>query len=616
MPVSGYVFLFVFFIRLVVLFRLTDSPFLLPAQGDMHFYHEWAQRILRGEWTDHRAFYGLPLYAYLLAGLYSLFGVNPFVPGVLQAALDAGTAAILFHIGRVAFRRQPPLRADDAQPIGRSTPRLERGALIGLLAAAGWAFYVPALSYSVILMPTAWLVFVFWFVVWQVVRRDERPSARWFFLVGLLIGITAMGIATVLFLLPLVICAAVFRWKADRQRSDHFARLATATLLLLGGVGLGTSPAWLHNSLVARDPVFLSAHSGVNLWIGNNPEANGYPRFPLGLRAGQRAMLSDSITGAEAAAGRPLPRSEVSAFWSAKAKAFIAENPGAWLKLLALKIVNFWNSFQYDDISVITSLREQGVTFPGLRFGIVAALALTGAVVALPVNPVSRWVFAAVLLHMVSLLSVFITERYRLAAVPGLLLFAAFAICWLWEIVAAARYLPALTCAALMFSGALAVSLRRIDADLWALDAYNSGRQALEAEDFELAERKLRLAYAYVPNNAELNFALGNLYYGRGHREQASAFYSRTLQLDPQHKGTLNNAGVMALEEGRAGAALELFERAITAGPDDAKTHFLLARALLAVGDAERALAEVNAALRLKPEQPEFLELREQLQRR
>jgi hypothetical protein len=58
------------------------------------------QRILRGEWTDFRAFYGLPLYAYLLAGLYKVFGFSPFVPGFLQACLEAGTAAILFQIGR------------------------------------------------------------------------------------------------------------------------------------------------------------------------------------------------------------------------------------------------------------------------------------------------------------------------------------------------------------------------------------------------------------------------------------------------------------------------------------------------------------------------------------
>ncbi|HSH37748.1 MAG TPA: tetratricopeptide repeat protein [Chthoniobacterales bacterium] len=612
LPVGGYIFVGVFFVRLLVLFRLTGSPFLLPAQGDMHFYHDWAQRILRGEWTDYRAFYGLPLYAYLLAGLYSLAGVNPFVPGVLQACLEAGTALILFKLGERIFRKPEPAAAELQPSTENSIPLLNSGTAIGLLAAIGWAFYLPAQSYSVILMPAAWLVFVFWFVVWQVLRRDEIPPARWFFFHGVLIGVTAMGIATVLFLLPLIVCAAAVRWKCDSVALGRL-RIGTATVLLGAGFAMGTSPAWLHNRFVAGDPVFLSAHSGVNLWIGNNPSANGYPRFPPGLRAGQQAMLTDSITGAEAAAGRPLRRSEVSAFWSAKAKAFIAENPRAWAQLLAAKVANFWNSFQYDDISVVTSLREQGVTFPGFRFGVVAAFGLAGIVLAVPRFPASPWVLAAVLLHMLSLLSVFITERYRLAAVPGLLLFAAFAVYHLWQALTDARYSRVLACLALIVAASLLVSFRRTDAELWALDPYNSGLHALEAGRLDAAERKLKLAHAYVPSNAELNFALGNLEVVRGNIAAARSWYAQTLALNPRHEGVLNNLGVLALEEGRARDAIELFERGLEVEPQEAKTHYLLARAALELGDPERALAEVDVALRLDPDQPEFLELRRKI---
>ena len=611
-PTAGYVFLGVFFVRLIVLFRLTDSPFLLPAQGDMHFYHDWAQRILRGEWTDYRAFYGLPLYAYLLAGLYSIFGVNPFVPGLIQACLEGGTAVLLFKIGRQSFNNAETATGSGQAP-GRMLERLRSGGAIGLLAAIGWAFYLPAQSYSVILMPTAWLVFIFWLVIWQVLRHHEVPRARWFFLIGLLIGVTAMGIATVLFLLPLIICAAILRWKSRQPWLNRVLQGAVATLLLAAGVALGTSPAWLHNRLVARDPVFLSAHSGVNLWIGNNPGANGYPRFPLGLRAGQQAMLKDSITGAETAAGRPLQRSEVSAFWAAKAKSYIADDPLRWLKLLAIKVANFWNSFQYDDISVITSLREQGVTLPGWRFGVVAAFALAGIALAIRRFPASRWVLAAVLLHMASLLSVFVTERYRLAAVPGLLLFAAYAIYYIWEALVRARYRQVIACLGVTVIASLLVSSRRTDAELWALDPYNSGLHALEAGRLDAAERKLKLAHAYVSHNAELIFALGNLEVARGNAAAARSWYARTIALNPQHEGVLNNLGVLALQEGRPSEALELFDRAVAVEPNDPKAHYLRASAAFEIGDFERALAALDVALRLRADQPEFLELRQKI---
>ena len=142
----------------------------------------------------------------------------------------------------------------------------------------------------------------------------------------------------------------------------------SALVLLFLGAAAGTSPCWVHNCLIAGDRVFLSAHSGINFWIGNNPAANGYPRFPPGLRAGQAAMLQDSIDAAESAAGHPLKRGEVSRYWSAKTRDYIERYPLAWLRLLALKLRTFWSVFQYDDLSIITILRDQKVTFPGIYF--------------------------------------------------------------------------------------------------------------------------------------------------------------------------------------------------------------------------------------------------------
>src|SRR5437879_978648 len=90
------IFFLVLGIRLWSLLRLTHSPLLIPSRGDMYFYNDWASQILHGQITQPLAFYGLPGYAYLLAALYKIFGENPFVPGLLQAALEAGTAVLIF----------------------------------------------------------------------------------------------------------------------------------------------------------------------------------------------------------------------------------------------------------------------------------------------------------------------------------------------------------------------------------------------------------------------------------------------------------------------------------------------------------------------------------------
>jgi Tetratricopeptide repeat len=593
------VFLGVFLIRLWALVRLTHSSLLLPTRGDMHFYNDWAREILQGHFRQPLAFYGLPGYAWLLAFLYKVFGENPFLPGLLQAALDGGIALLIY---RTCLRIFASVRSTSSN----------HARFVGLIAAAGWAWFVPAQAYAVVLMPTAWFVFVFWFVVWRIVRSENvAPGKSECFLTALLIGLTATAVATILAVVPLMLAALVFKLK----NADGWGRiLAARTSFFIAGLALGTSPCWIHNYVIAKDPVLLSAHSGINLWIGNNPEANGYPRFPPGLRAGQAAMLQDSITQAEGAEGRSLKHAEVSAYWSNKASAYLRRHFGDWIKLIARKMGNFWGAFQYDDLSIITSLREQGVILPGLSFGIVAAFAIPGIFFGWWMSPRSRWIFAAILLSMSALLAVFITERYRLVAVPGLLIFAAFGLSILWQAFLSKQFNIAAVYCLLLLAATTVVAWPQRDPSLWALDAYNSGWQALESNNLRLAEKKLAVAYAYVPNNAETLFALGNLRFAQNDPSPARSFYLAVLNLEPKHKGAFNNLGVIALETKQLDEAEKWFRHAEDVDPHNAKTHFLLAKTLLGKGDRAGARTEIASAIQLRPDQPEFSALKQQIE--
>jgi len=584
-----YIFAATLLLRLVSLSRLNATPFLLPSESDMHFYDEWARQILHGQWTDHRAFYGLPLYPFLIAFLYRIFGYSPFVPGFFQACLDAGTAVLIFKMTeRVVVWRGGPSRA---------------AKVAGIIAATGWAFFVPAEAYSAILMPTSGAVFVFWLLVWQILRTDSAPSSQRCFVYGLVLGFSAMGVASILFLVPLFLTAIFLR-------QTKAARSAIAAVCLLLGVFAGAAPCWIHNFAVARDPVFLSAHGGINFWLGNNPEATGYPHFP-GLHAGQGQMLRDSIEQAEAAAGRALKRSEVSQYWSSKASEYIAANPAAWLRLLLRKIGNFWNAFEYDDVGVITNLRDHGTIFPGLHFAVVAAFGVAGIVFGWRAYPGSRWIAIAIALQMAAILPVFVTERYRLAAVPGLLVLGILGLRQLWTHCANREYSGAALQMGLIAAIASLVSLPRHDPSLWALEAYNSGKFALEANDLTLAEQHLQRAYSLAPSNAEINFALGNLRLAQGDAVAAKKYYQTALSIDDKHKGALNNLGVVALTESQPGAAADYFRRSLTLEPQNAKTHYLLAKALLADGRPTEAAAALKRAVELGGERAEFASLYE-----
>ena len=511
--------------------------------------------------------------------------------------LDAGTAVLIYKVSVGIF----------------SGTGLRRAQIAGVLAAVGWAFFVPAQTYAVVLMPTAWFVFIFWLILWRIVSRKNAPTRWGALILGLLVGLTATAIATILFLIPLVVGA--IRLKPAISTHSQFRTRIIALVLLFLGAAAGTSPCWVHNCFIARDRVFLSAHSGINFWIGNNPGAIGYPRFPPGLRAGQAAMLQDSIDAAESAAGHALTRGEVSQYWAAKARDYITSHPVAWLRLLALKLRNFWSAFQYDDLSIITILREQNVTLPGIYFGLVAALAMPAIFLVWKTAPLSRWIAVAIVLHVLALLPVFTTERYRLPIVPGLLIFAAFGLVAFFNHVVAGKFRWAIAYAAFLIVSSYFISWPQRDPSLWALDAYNSGWQALESGNLPLAERKLQLARAYVPTNPETNFALGNLRLAEGNSAAASTFYLTTLQLDDRHRGALNNLGVIALDHKQFELAEHLFRRALDLNTRSAKTHFLLAKTYAARGDRADACAEIESAVALSPQQPEFRQLREEIHR-
>ena len=84
---------------------------------------------------------------------------------------------------------------------------------------------------------------------------------------------------------------------------------------------------------------------------------------------------------------------------------------------------------------------------------------------------------------------------------------------------------------------------------------------------------------------------------------------------EPDHRGAINNLGVVALEQGKLEEAETLFRIALTRDPRNAKTHYLLAKVLLQRGDLVPARLEIEHALTLSPRQPEFADLRNEIEK-
>ena len=603
---SRVIALLAFLLQLFVAIRFSHSAEFLPDGSDMQFYSDWAKRIAGGLWSDGRAFYGLPGYAYLLALFYSLLGFDPFTVAVFQAVVFAAVAVMIYQLALLSFG------GSDHSPTDKHASAEAKW--IGWLAALTWIFYVPAQTFATILMPSIWGVAGYWgCLLWILRVRKPGRVVQWF-VIGVAIGLLATAVATVFILLPILVAAIWRLAPATSGETARFPRFAIAVVGAAAGIALGTAPAWLHNRLIAHEPVFLSAHGGINFWIGNNPTANGYPKMPPGIRSSQEGSMYDSIALAESTAGRRLTRAEVSKFWSQKANSYIAGNFGDWINLLGRKLMNFWNAYEYDDVSTIGRLREEGVATPGFHYGLVAALGLSGMVCAGWRRGGPRWICAAVLLHLVALLPVFVTERYRLVAVPGLALFAGWLIVSAWRHLMERRFRPPLAFAGVALVAAWFCSIPQRDFSLWSLDHYDAGLRALKLGQLDKAEDRLKKALAYAPGSAEIHFALGNLWLERGNRNEAKRLYRSALNLNPKHDGVLNNLGVLALEEKRWDLAEQFFLGSLETEPRDPKTHFLLARARLERGDRTGALQAAQRAVQLAPRQPEFVALLQMLQ--
>ena len=655
------VWLGAFLVQFVVLNMIADSRHFLPDGDDMKFYDDWALKLLgQMPWKPGEpnvpgtAYYGLPGYAYALAGIYKATGgyehtFSPYLVAQVQAALHALTATWIFLLGCRVFG-------------GDSQAERRRGTAIGAVAAAGWALFTPAQIFSAILMPTAWVVCAFWgTVLWLVCIHEDGRASWWrpWLWMGLLAGVVAMLVATILMLLPLMVLAIALIVGRGRPLRTRILPVLGAVTVLMGGVYAGCSPVWIHNYFIAKDRVLLSAHDGLNFYLGNHATSNGYTSIPKGLSASQSGLLKDSLTIPEKALGHALKRSETSAFWKEKGKVFIREQPVAWMRLLLRKFDNFWNAFQYDDLSILKLLRDEHAVPPGLRFGFAAALGFPGLLLCWRRWPRSRWVAAAVLLHMAALMPVFITERYRLAAAPGLLLLATGALWLLWENLTARSWDKVALQFSLVAVCTWFVSQPQRDIGLWSLDFYKAGirntdgateamdranslgkkaaqaktdgdtetarkdseaasRQTALIPDFlGAAQRNLETAYAYVPANAEIAFALGNVWINRQDYPKARLCYERALALSDspgqRHAGALNNLGVIALTEKRWKDAENFLRYSIQTEPDDAKRWFLLAQACKAQGNTAAAESAIAKAIELNGLAPVFQQFREGL---
>src|SRR6185436_1306182 len=132
---------------------------------------------------------------------------------------------------------------------------------------------------------------------------------------------------------------------------------------------------------------FTTSQAGQNYYTGNNftNPYGAYGVVPF-VRSNPHFEEADFRVEAEARLGRSLRESEVSAFWFEEARAHIRAHPGFATRATLRKFALFWNDFEISDSQDQYLMERESAVLrlPLLSFGVIAALALLGALLGRP----------------------------------------------------------------------------------------------------------------------------------------------------------------------------------------------------------------------------------------
>lgn len=552
-----------------------SNPLARVPMVDAQAYWEWAGRIASGELVGDEPFFSAPLYPYLLGGLRALGG-GLLAVYLFNALLWLASAAL---VGRCAWGRY--------------------GALEGALAT--WLFVLafdPFVAVGRILAGPLQV-----FLVAALLERSSallaQPNRARASVVGVLAGLAALAWPVLLPAIPLL-----GLWCAWSARPRQLG------LWLAGAGALVVLPATLHNVAACGEWIPISAHGGVTFYHGNNTAANG-TFTPLGVSSNKQLYHLEALAQARAAKGPETDWSGTSDYFMERGLDWWKSAPQDALALAFTKLRYLLSGRNYGDVYSSTLEREQ-------PFGVWLHLGF------LPVPALVPLALVSLLLllrrdprrHLPDLLTLgaacavcvifWYTPRYRLPAVGGMALLAAWGLCQIsrWR----SAPLAAGACALALAYGLLSGTINHFtDFDdtqprrPWF--ELNLGRAHRKLGEFDAAERHLREAASLGEREAEIELA--DMTRELGDFEGALLELARLADEQPHVLYAQRSFAVALAQAGKPEEAIPFFERAALLGGDDWRSHHGLGLACLQTGLDQRALEALRRAGELVPDNPE-----------
>ncbi len=561
-------------VRLAYLFFSQASPFYEPLLLDPAYYHEWAQRIAAGNWIDPPVFYGLPLYPFFLGLCYKVFGGSLFMAKLVQIFLGLATIALVYKIGVKLFSEN-----------------------VGLLAAGLAAVYGPLFFNEQILIPEALGIPLYAATFYVVCLFEETPSVKKGMLLGLLLGLAALTKANALLFAFIYL---PFRFFRNQGSVTIKSKTAAACFLALFAV---LAPVTAHNYFFGKDRVLLSSHAGLNFYVGNNPAAQGVFEAPEGTGTNVEAQREGARVVAEKALGRNLKPSEVSSYWSNRAKEFIRQNPGRFAKLFVKKIALFFDARELSDLEDFEFSKELigFLRLPWLSFAFLGPFFLLGIAVSFGKVRHRGALVLWICTYLAGLAFFFVNARYRLPVLSVFFPLAAAGLLFVWRALKSAEWGKVLFAAILLGAGVGLTRLNLVGADT-SVFYVNAGDAVAKKGDVQKAEAFYREALRINPDNAKANLAMGLTLTKTDRPADAEKYYRDAIKADPSNSQGYNNLGLWYDNQGSFEEAEKCFLKAIELKPSSFQPHNNLGMVYGKLGQNEKAKEELETALKLNPD--------------
>lgn len=541
-------------VRLFHVWQMRDTVFFSVLTGDARGYDRWAREIAAGDWLGREVFYQAPLYPYLLGSLYAVTGHDLLVVRVVQAVIGAASCAALWY----------------------AAARLA-GPRAGLIAGLMLALYPPAIFFDFLVQKSVLDVFFVSLSLALVARAATGGGQAAWLGLGLSLGALSLTREN-----ALVLVAIAVLWSVTNKDRDSPSMTGTvprrsvrrrAGLLVTAGLALVLAPVVIRNAVVGGGFYLTTSQFGSNLYIGNNPEADGsYAALREGRGSPEYERL-DAVTLAEQAAGKRLTPAEVSAHWTGRTLEYISAQPGDWVALMARKVRLLLSATEIIDTESQESHAEYSWVLRALgpiwHFGVALPLAVIGAWALWPARRRLWPVYAMTAGYAASVVVFFVVARYRLPLVPFVLVFAAAG------------------------ASALVGVVRRLETRDWRA-AVTVAVLAAVAANWPLHPADTQRAI--TENN------LGAALQEDGRVEDAIVHYRRALALDADYTPALNNLGTALRAVGRVDEAIAVYGQALAHDADAARVQFNLGNARMAARDVTGAVAAFRAAVAADPQ--------------